>query len=96
VTLGRRQARVAAVFAPPSYRFGLVVTGRGTVRLGDRSTCRSTCTRGVASFSRLRLEAVPAPGWRLAGWSVPCARSAAACVVLVERPMTVRVRFVAA
>jgi hypothetical protein len=92
--LGRAPVSVTAVFAPPTFRFGVVVAGRGTVRLGDRSTCRSTCVRGVASFSRLRLEAHAAPGWRLAGWSSPCRGSRPICTIAVERPMSVRVSFV--
>lgn len=87
-------ARVTAVFAPPTFRFRVVVEGRGTVRVGDRSICRSSCVRGVPSYRALRLDAEPAPGWRLSGWSPPCARATARCSVAVEGPMSVRVRFV--
>ncbi len=85
---------ITALFAPE--RFGLVVTvaGKGKVT-GAGAPCASPrCARSGRSYTPVRLRALPAKGWSLAGWSGACAGRAATCSVAMTKAASVRARFV--
>jgi hypothetical protein len=93
VTLRAAQS-VTALFAPARFGIVLAVAGQGTVT-GAGSPCRTVrCARSVTSYMPLRLRAVPAQGWRLAGWSGGCAGRAELCRVPMTKATAVRARFV--
>ncbi len=93
VSLRGARIDVSAVFAEPTLRLELGVSGRGRVQAGARWSCSRACTRQVRSFTPLRLRAQPAAGWRLKRWSGPCRRADLTCVVPMEQATQVRVVF---
>ena len=90
----RAAASVGALFAPARFGLVLSVSGRGAVS-GAGTPCRvARCLRTATSYAPLRLRAMPAAGWRLAGWSGVCAGRASTCTVPMTKATAVRARFV--
>jgi hypothetical protein len=84
-------AEARAVFGPASFPVTLRVRGKG--RIGGTLGCRTTCRTTLAYDTPLRLVAVPARGWRLAGWSGACRGTRATCVVRVTAARAVTATF---
>jgi hypothetical protein len=92
VQLTGGQMAVTAVFAPPRYALSLSRAGRGRIVLGS-SACSAPCTKRVRSYTTLRLQAVPEPGWRFSQWGGACRGKVTPCVLDMSRPAAVRVIF---
>jgi hypothetical protein len=81
---------VRARFVRAPLRLTVAVRGRGRVRSAPAAIdCSRTCKTTFTSHT-VRLVAVPAPGWRFAGWSGGC-RGKRGCTVTATA--TVRARF---
>jgi hypothetical protein len=93
VSLQGARIDVTALFAKPTMRLALVVVGRGALHAGARWTCTRACSREVRSYAPVRVQARPAPGWRVKSWSGSCRGSGSTCVVPMERATGVRVLF---
>jgi hypothetical protein len=84
---------VEAVFAPLP-RIRVAVTGKGRVT-GPGIACPRRCTGSVEAIGwTVALVAVPARGWRLAGWVGGCRGSKARCALTPAADVSVRARFV--
>lgn len=85
---------VRALFGPPTFAVRVSIGGRGTV-ISDPAgiTCPGRCSGRLPSYTRVRLSAKPAPGWRFKAWSGACRASAARCVVSLEGPASARAVF---
>jgi Divergent InlB B-repeat domain len=76
---------VSALFAPLTYRLIVRVSGKGAIRSANAGiACPGRCTAPVSSYRQLRLNAAPAKGWKLRGWTGACAGKRAVCTL----PMT--------
>jgi hypothetical protein len=88
-------AAVTAQFAQASFRLAVSVSGRGTVRSSRPGiTCRPRCSATLPSFTRVRLTATPAKGWKLRRWTGACAGSRLTCTVPMSRATSARAVFV--
>ena len=84
VTVGQ-SGPVSALFAPPTYRLTVRVTGKGSVRgAGAGIACPGRCTATVGSYRQLSLRAAPAKGWKFRSWTGACTGKRAVCTL----PMT--------
>lgn len=86
VTLAQSQS-VTALFGPLRVPVRVTTSGKGTV------ACRPTCGKTVAAGNTLRLRAVPAKGWRFAGWAGACKGARRACAPATDHAVTVTARF---
>jgi uncharacterized repeat protein (TIGR02543 family) len=72
----------------------LSVTGRGRVLVPDLGTsCTKTCDVSFPYQEATSLRAVPAKGWRLAGWGGACSGTAATCSVTLSDDGAASARF---
>jgi hypothetical protein len=77
-----------------SFRLSVSVSGGGRVLSTPTGiSCTRSCSARFGSGSSVSLRAVARKGWRFAGWSVPCAGSAAACTVSMHANQGVRATF---
>ena len=86
VTLGQA-ASVAAVFGPLRIPLRVSALGRGRV------ACSPRCGTTFAAGNALRLTAVPAKGWKFAGWAGACRGSRLTCTPATDYAVTVKARF---
>jgi hypothetical protein len=86
---------VTAAFAPARFRVNVKVAGRGRVTSAPQGiACPGRCAASLPSFEVALLQAKPAKGWRLRGWSGDCRGRARTCFVSVNRASTARATFV--
>lgn len=78
---------VTAVFGPNTVAVHVRTTGRGTV------VCTPRCTATVAVGRALHLRAVPAKGWKFAGWSGGCTGLRLTCAPSTRAAVTVHATF---
>jgi hypothetical protein len=78
---------VTAVFGPNTIAFHVRTSGRGTV------VCTPHCRAVVVFGSALRLRAVPAKGWKFAGWSGGCGGLRLTCAPSTRAAVTVHAAF---
>lgn len=86
VTMSQAQS-VTAVFGPLTIPVKIAATGRGTVR------CTPACSKAFPAGDPLTLRAVPAKGWKFAGWSGGCKGKLLVCRPTTETALTVRATF---
>ena len=87
-TLSLAQAEnVTAVFGPNTVAFHVRTTGRGTV------VCTPHCAAAVTVGVALHLRAVPAKGWKFAGWAGGCAGPRLTCAPSTEAAVSVHATF---
>ena len=84
---------VLAVFGPSTFRLAIRIAGRGRVSSNVRSACRSTCRTDVFADDTARLRAIPARGWRFAGWRGCRPQGKPTCRVKVSRSVVVSATF---
>ncbi len=85
---------VGVQFGPSSFPARIVINGRGTVRSAPSGVaCPGRCIGRLPSFSRVRLLARPAPGWRFASWSGACRGSGPRCTLVLEAAVRSRATF---
>jgi hypothetical protein len=90
-----RARKVAALFAPRTYRLTVSVAGRGRVVSRPAGiACGSTCRHAFTSYVPVRLTAKPANGWRLKAWAGACRGAKAVCTVPMRRAASARAVFV--
>ena len=70
----------------------VAVTGKGTVK-GGAIACPGRCSASLTDGASTTLTATPAKGYRLKGWSGPCATARATCRVTLHGDATTRVVF---
>lgn len=88
-------ATVSALFAPAAFRLSVAVSGKGAVRSAQAGiTCRPRCSASFPSFSRVRLTATPAKGWKLRSWSGACRGATKTCTVPMSAATSARATFV--
>jgi hypothetical protein len=79
---------LTATFGPQRVPVKVGVSGKGAVR------CTPTCGKTFAAGQRLVLHAVPARGWRFAGWTGDCVRvRVATCRPRTDFHVTARATF---
>jgi hypothetical protein len=78
---------VTATFGPLRVPVSLRAAGRGSVR------CSPACGTSFAAGNRLVLTAVPAKGWRFAGWAGDCAGRGVVCRPRTDFHVTARATF---
>lgn len=84
---------VTATFAPATYTVSVSIVGKGRVTSTPAGiTCPSRCGGSFAAGSALRLRAIPAKGYRFAGWGGKC-KGKGGCVVRVDANRKVRATF---
>jgi hypothetical protein len=87
VTLAQAQS-VTAVFAPRTIPLKVTTKGRGSVR------CTPVCSKAFLAGVPLTLRAVPAKGWKFAGWSGGgCRGTRPVCRPATGAALTVRATF---
>jgi hypothetical protein len=84
---------VRAVFGPSAFRLAIRVSGRGRVASNVRSACRIVCRADVFADDTARLRAIPARGWRFAGWRGCRPQANAICRVKMSRNVAVLATF---
>jgi Divergent InlB B-repeat domain len=84
---------VRAVFGPSTYSLAIRVSGRGRVASNVRSACRSTCRTDVFADDTATLRAIPARGWRFAGWRGCRPQAKPTCRVKMTRNVAVSATF---
>ena len=84
---------VRAVFGPSTFRLTIRVSGRGRVASNVRSACRSVCRTDVSADDTAKLRAIPARGWRFAGWRGCRPQTKPVCRVKVSRNVAVLATF---
>jgi len=84
LTVGQATS-ATAFFAPATYRLSVRVSGRGVVRSSSFGiACPGRCASPFSSHTHVRLQATPAKGWKLKGWSGACRGKRGVCSL----PMT--------
>ncbi len=78
---------VTALFGPLRIPLSVSVSGRGRV------ACTPGCPRLFTAGKVLALRAVPAKGWRFAGWSGGCTGTRPVCTPATDFALTVRATF---
>jgi hypothetical protein len=99
VAVTRARSVTAAIDgAQPAQRpLAVSVTGKGSIVSSPAGiSCGTTCGTLVPTGSRTTLQAIPAEGWILAGWSGSCRGVAASCVVLARAAAAAVASFVEA
>jgi hypothetical protein len=86
VTLAEAQS-VTAVFGPERIPVKVTLAGRGAVR------CTPVCSRSFPAGDPITLRAVPAKGWKFAGWSGGCKGTRLVCRPATGTAVTVRATF---
>jgi hypothetical protein len=86
LTLSAAQT-VTATFGPATIAVRVSVTGRGRV------ACTPACSTAFAAGTPLQLRAVPAKGWRFAGWSGTCKSKAVTCAPATGAAVATRATF---
>jgi hypothetical protein len=86
VTLAQAQS-VTAVFGPERIPVKVTLAGRGAVR------CTPVCAKSFRAGDPLTLRAVPAKGWKFAGWSGGCKGARLVCRPVTGTAVTVRATF---
>ena len=77
-----------------SYRLSVSVTGGGrVVSTPTGISCTRSCSARFGRGSTVALRAVARPGWRFAGWSVPCAAPTTTCSLAMQANHGVRATF---
>ena len=94
VTLSLPAASPAASTPPGSISVTLVGSGRVQSAPGGID-CGATCTATFPLESPVRLNATPAAGFYLAGWSGDCVGAAQACEATADENTHVQAQFVA-
>jgi hypothetical protein len=84
---------VRAVFGPATFRLAIGISGRGRVTSNVLRACRSTCRSDVTAGATVTLRAIPARGWRFAGWHGCSPRSKATCRMKMTRDAGVSATF---
>lgn len=84
---------VTALFAPPTYRLSVSVSGRGRV-VAARVSCPARCAAPEPSYAALEVRALAAAGWRFARWSGACAGQRPRCRVPMSADTVARALFV--
>jgi hypothetical protein len=79
---------VTAVFGPRRVPVSVGVSGRGSV------VCQPDCSSHFRAGARLYLNAVPAKGWRFAGWSGACRGRSIVCRPATDFAVSARAIFV--
>jgi hypothetical protein len=82
-----QSATVTAVYGPLGIPVRVSTSGKGRV------ACTPACSRSFAAGSTLRLKAVPAKGWRFAGWSGACKGTRPTCTPPTDYAVAARARF---
>ena len=84
---------VTATFGPASHQLVLSVTGRGRVVSAPTGiSCPGSCTSAFDADSVVALMAVPAKGYKFAGWSGAC-RGTSTCSVAISADTNVGAAF---
>jgi hypothetical protein len=84
---------VTAAFGRGTYRLSVRRTGAGRVTSRPAGiSCGPRCAAFFRAGAPVRLRAIPAAGWRFAGWSGAC-RGRRACVVRATADRAVRATF---
>jgi hypothetical protein len=98
VPMTRARSVTAAIggVQPTQRPLAVSVTGKGSIVSAVGISCGTSCGALVPAGSRTLLQAVPAEGWVLAGWSGACSGVAASCVVLARGAVAVVASFVEA
>ncbi len=96
VTRARSVTAAIGGVQPTQTPLAVSVTGKGSIVSSIGISCGTACGALVPVGSRTTLQAVPAAGWILAGWSGSCRRVAASCVVLARGAASVVASFVEA
>lgn len=78
---------VTAVFGPLRIPVRLSTAGRGGI------ACAPRCGSSIRAGTTLRLTAMPARGWRFAGWSGACRGTQPACRPATDFALSVRATF---
>jgi hypothetical protein len=86
VTLSQAQS-VTAVFGPLTIPLKVTAVGRGSVK------CTPVCAKAFPAGDPLTLRAVPAKGWKFAGWSAGCKGTQLVCRPATGKALTVRATF---
>ena len=97
VTRARSVIATIGGVQPTQRPLAVSVTGKGSIVSPSAGiSCGTACGALVATGSRTTLQAVPAEGWILAGWSGSCRGVAPSCVVLARGAAAVVASFVEA
>jgi Divergent InlB B-repeat domain len=80
-------ATVGAVYGPLRIPVRVSTSGKGRV------ACTPACSRSFKAGSTLRLKAVPATGWRFAGWSGACKGTRPTCTPATDYAVAAGARF---
>ena len=86
LSLGARFVKTAAV--------ALTVEGQGTVTPSEGAACPASCEWHPDAGAEWSLMAVPAAGWRFAGWAGACRDGEPRCALTMTADQTVTARFV--
>lgn len=86
LTLAQAQG-ATAVFGPQTIAVRATSAGRGRV------VCTPTCSTHFHAGTRLNLRAVPAKGWRFAGWAGACTGIRLTCVPVTDFSLAARATF---
>ena len=87
LTLSAAQS-VTAAFGVATIALHVAVVGRGSV------VCTPRCSAAFPEGAALHVRAVPAKGWRFAGWGGgTCAGPAVRCAPSTQAPLTIRAVF---
>jgi uncharacterized repeat protein (TIGR02543 family) len=80
-------AALTVVFGPVTIPLKISVVGKGGVR------CLPNCSKKFSAGDALSLRAVPATGWKFAGWSGGCTGTRVTCAPNTDYALTVRATF---
>jgi Divergent InlB B-repeat domain len=86
LTLAQAQ-NVTAVFGPSTVAFHVRISGHGRV------ACTPHCATAYTVGVQLHLHAVPAKGWKFAGWGGACTGLQLACAPSTQATVTVHATF---
>jgi hypothetical protein len=86
VTLAQAQS-VTAVFGPATISVKVATVGRGSVK------CTPVCAKAFPAGDQLTIRAVPAKGWKFAGWTGACKGKQPVCRPKTASALTVRATF---
>ena len=85
VTRARSVTATIGGVQPTQRPLAVSVTGKGSIVSSPAViSCGTTCGALVPTGARITLQAIPAEGWILAGWSGACRGVAASCTVVAR------------